>query len=151
MTDARSQADDSRRRRVSTGHTRNHGGRAHWPPLYTGSAGCQVPAGRNMYHQKIRELTAKIVEAEEPERIILFGSYASGTATEDSDVDLLVISRSTLPRREREVRLTRRLFGSGVPYDLVVLTPEEVEERLRRKGPFIQEILSSGQVLYQRP
>jgi hypothetical protein len=61
-----------------------------------------------------------------------------------------VISRSTLPRPEREVRLTRQLFGSGVPYDLLVLTPEEMEERLRRNGPFIREILSTGRVVYQR-
>jgi predicted nucleotidyltransferase len=81
----------------------------------------------------------------------LWGASASGTATESSDIDLLVISRSTLPRREREVRLTPQLFGSGVPYDLLVLTPEEVEERLRRNGPFIQQILSTGQVVYQRP
>src|ERR1039458_8087809 len=105
----------------------------------------------NMYHEEIAQLTAKIVEAERPEKIILFGSYASGTATESSDIDLLVISRSELPRREREVRLTRQLFGSGVPFDLFVLTPEEVEERLRRNGPFIREILSTGQVVYQRP
>src|ERR1035441_2862327 len=105
----------------------------------------------DMYHEEIAQLTARIVEAERPEKIILFGSYASGTATESSDVDLLVISRSTLPRREREVRLTRQLFGSGVPYDLLVLTPEEIEERLRRNGPFIREILSTGQVVYQRP
>jgi predicted nucleotidyltransferase len=104
-----------------------------------------------MYHEEIAQLTARIVEAERPEKIILFGSYASGTATESSDIDLLVISRSTLPRREREVRLTRQLFGSGVPYDLLVLTPEEVDERLRRNGPFIREILSTGQVVYQRP
>ena len=98
-----------------------------------------------------QRITAKIVEAERPEQIILFGSYASGTAKESSDIDLLVISRSTLPRPEREVRLTRQLFGSGVPYDLLVLTPEEMEERLRRNGPFIREILSTGQVVYQRP
>ena len=104
-----------------------------------------------MYHKEIAELTARIVEAERPEKIILFGSYANGTATESSDIDLLVISRSTLPRREREVHLTRQLFGSGVPYDLLVLTPEELEERLRRNGPFIREILSTGQVIYQRP
>jgi predicted nucleotidyltransferase len=104
-----------------------------------------------MYHKEIAELTTRIVEAERPEKIILFGSYASGTATESSDVDLLVISRSTLPRPEREVRLTRQLFGSGVPYDLLVLTPEEMEQRLRRNGPFIREILSTGQVVYQRP
>ena len=104
-----------------------------------------------MYHQQIAQLTARIVEAEQPEKIVFFGSYAGGTATEASDVDLLVISRSTLPRAQREVRLTRRLFGSGVPYDLLVLTPEEVEERLRRNGPFIREILATGRVVYQRP
>jgi hypothetical protein len=38
-----------------------------------------------------------------------------------------------------------------VPYDLLVLTPEEMEERLRRNGPFIREILSTGQIVYQRP
>jgi predicted nucleotidyltransferase len=103
-----------------------------------------------MYHEKIQQLAARIVEAERPEKIILFGSYARGTATQDSDVDMLVISRSALPRREREVRLTRQLFGSGVPYDVFVLTPEELEERLHNNAPFMREILSSGQVLYQR-
>ena len=97
--------------------------------LYTGGTGENFACG-NMYHEEIAQLTARIVEVERPEKIILFGSYASGTATESSDIDLLVISRSTLPRREREVRLTRRLFGSGVPYDLLVLTPEEMEERI---------------------
>src|ERR1022692_2399452 len=92
-----------------------------------------------MYHEQIAQLRARIVEVERPDKVILFGSYASGTATESSDIDLLVISRSTLPRREREVRLTRQLFGSGVPYDLLVLTPEEIEERLRRNGPFIRD------------
>ena len=104
-----------------------------------------------MYHAEISRLADKIVEAEHPEKIILFGSYATGTATENSDVDLLVVTNSRLSRREREVRLTRQLFGSGVPYDLLVLTPEEVNERLDRNGPFIREILSTGQVLYQRP
>ena len=118
--------------------------------MYTGGTGENLARG-NMYHKEIAELTARIIEAERPEEIILFGSYARGTATEGSDIDLLVISRSTLPRREREVRLTRQLFGSGVPYDLLVLTPEEMEERLRRNGPFIREILSTGQVVYQCP
>jgi predicted nucleotidyltransferase len=121
----------------------------HALPLYTGGAGESL-ARSNMYYKQIAELTTRIIEAEQPEKIILFGSYASGTATESSDIDLLVISRSTLPRPERELRLTRQLFGSGVPYDLLVLTPEEMEERLRRNGPFIREILSTGQVVYQR-
>jgi len=118
--------------------------------VYPGGTGENIASGHT-YHKEIATLAARIIEAERPEKIILFGSYASGTATESSDIDLLVISRSTLSRREREVRLTRRLFGSGVPYDLFVLTPEDLDERLRRKGPFIREILSTGQVVYQRP
>src|ERR1035441_563929 len=89
-------------------------------PLYTGGTGAKF-ARDNMYHEQIAQLTARIVEVERPDKGILFSSYASGTATEISDIDILVISGSMLPRREREVRLTRQLFGSGVPYDLLVL------------------------------
>ncbi len=100
--------------------------------------------------QDLERLTKRIVQFEQPEKIILFGSQAQGTATEDSDFDLLVISRSTLPRYQREVRLTRRLFGSGLAFDLLVLTPDELEQRVRANGPFLREILSSGKVLYER-
>ena len=103
-----------------------------------------------MVSEKIEALKNRIVEAAQPERIILFGSSARGTATEASDVDLLVIVRSDLPRRERERNLTRLLFGSGVAYDLIALTPEEVDERLRIRGPFLTEILSTGRVIYER-
>jgi predicted nucleotidyltransferase len=103
-----------------------------------------------MTAEKIEVLKNKIVEAEHPDRIILFGSHAAGTATEESDVDLLVISGSSLSRPEREISLTRKLFGSGVPFDLLFLTPAEVEERVRRNGPFIREILSRGKILYER-
>jgi uncharacterized protein len=99
---------------------------------------------------QIEALKNKIVELEHPDKIILFGSHATGAATEESDVDLLVISDSTLSRPDREISLTRKLFGSGVPFDLFFLTPAEVEERVRRNGPFIREILSRGKVLYDR-
>jgi hypothetical protein len=66
-------------------------------------------------------------------------------------VDLLVIGPSDLPRRERQVHFRRALFGSCIPYDLIALTPEEVEARLQIRGPFIREILSTGQVIYERP
>ena len=118
--------------------------------MYPGGTGENIASGHT-YHKEIATLAARIIEAERPEKIILFGSYASGTATESSDVDLLVISCSSLPRSEREVRLTRQLFGSGVPYDLLVLTPEEMDEQLRRNGPLSRENLSTGQIVYQRP
>jgi predicted nucleotidyltransferase len=100
--------------------------------------------------KRIEALRDKIVEVGHPDKIILFGSHARGTATPDSDVDLLVIGPSDLPRRERQIRFRRALFGSGVPYDLMALTPAEVEFRLRRNGPFIREILSTGKLIYER-
>jgi predicted nucleotidyltransferase len=101
--------------------------------------------------KRLEVLKDKIVELGNPDKIILFGSHARGTAREDSDVDLLVIGPSDLPRRQRQMRFTRALFGSGIPYDLIALTPEEVEARLQIRGPFIREILSTGKVIYERP
>ena len=100
--------------------------------------------------ERIEFLKTKIVEVGNPDKIILFGSHARGTATEDSDVDLLVIGPSNLPKRDRELGFRTALSGSGIPYDLIALTPEEVEARLRIRGPFIQEILSTGKVIYER-
>ena len=99
---------------------------------------------------RIEFLKSKIVEAADPDRIIMFGSQARGTATEDSDVDLLVIGPSELPRRQRQVRLRHAFFGCGIPCDLMALTQEEVDARLRINGPFINEILSTGKVIYER-
>ena len=100
--------------------------------------------------KRIEVLRDKIVAFGQPDKIILFGSHARGTARPDSDVDLLVIGPSDLPRRQRQVRFRRALFGSGVAYDLLALTPAEVELRLQRNGPFIREILSNGKLIYER-
>jgi predicted nucleotidyltransferase len=99
---------------------------------------------------RVELLKDKIVELESPDKIVLFGSHARGTATEDSDVDLLVIGPSDLPRRERQLRFRMAMVESGIPYDLIALTPEEVETRLRIKGPLLREILNTGKVIYER-
>ena len=83
-----------------------------------------------------------------PEKVILFGSYAEGTATSDSDVDLLVIwpfqGRSI--DKSVEIRLKLRpLF----PVDLIVRTPEEVRQRIKMGDGFMQDILKEGKVLYE--
>ena len=100
--------------------------------------------------ERIEILKTKIVEFAHPDKIILFGSHAQGTASADSDVDLLVIGPSDVPRGEREVRLRVALFGSDLPYDLIALTSAEVEARQRIKGPFIAEILSNGKIICER-
>ena len=101
------------------------------------------------YESRIPEIKDKIVKAINPEKIILFGSYAWGKPTEDSDVDLFVIKDSSERRIDRQRNLRMKLFGSGVPMDLLVYTPKEIDKRLEIEDTFISYILSNGKVLYQ--
>ena len=101
------------------------------------------------YEEKIPAIKDKIVKEIKPEKIILFGSYAWGNPTEDSDVDLFIIKKSNQSRLARQMDLDRKMWGSGVPMDLLVYTPEEIDRRLKIDDPFILHILNNGKILYQ--
>lgn len=92
----------------------------------------------------------RIAEVLHPKKIILFGSYAYGTPTPDSDVDLLVIMETTAPHVERYLSVSRLLRPRLFPVDILVRTPEEIERALESGNFFIEEILSRGRVLYER-
>ena len=97
--------------------------------------------------QEIEELAQAIAREFQPDRIILFGSYAYGEPRPDSDVDLLVIKRlRTHPAREALQILDRVKPRFGV--DLVVRSPEDVRERLAWRDAFLDEITRAGTVLY---
>ncbi|NJK61207.1 MAG: nucleotidyltransferase domain-containing protein [Oscillatoriales cyanobacterium SM2_1_8] len=86
--------------------------------------------------------------AEKSERIILFGSYASGKPTEDSDVDLLVI----LPFEEMPVEKAiaiRQQIKAPFSLDLMARTPQQIQQRLDMGDFFIQDIMQKGRVLYE--
>ncbi len=85
-----------------------------------------------------------------PEKIILFGSYAWGKPTASSDVDILVVKKSKLPRRFRTTRVERFLSKLPYPVDVVVYTPEELEKRKKMGDFFINLILKKGRVLYEK-
>jgi len=80
----------------------------------------------------------------QPRRIILFGSYASGTATRDSDVDLIVIMPYRGSATEQVVRI-RGLAEAPFPMDLLVWKPGE----MRRKDSFTRTVLNEGRVMYE--
>jgi predicted nucleotidyltransferase len=82
------------------------------------------------------------------ERVMLFGSYAQGTVTEDSDVDLLVIGSFEGRSVDRSVQIRMKL-RPGFPVDLLVRTPEKVRERIQIGDEFMREILEEGKVLYE--
>ncbi|PKO21590.1 MAG: nucleotidyltransferase domain-containing protein [Chloroflexi bacterium HGW-Chloroflexi-1] len=92
----------------------------------------------------------RIVEELRPEKIILFGSYAQGTATRDSDVDLLVIMETEAPSRERSWAISRLLIPRPFPVDILVRTPVEVEQALKKRDFFMREIIEKGTLLYER-
>ena len=102
------------------------------------------------YENKIKPLVSKIVDKYSPDKVYLFGSYAWGNPTADSDVDLFVVKNTNEPQRSRSRKLRSLLFGSGVPFDLFVYTPDEVKERLNMGDFFINDIIEKGEVLYER-
>ena len=98
----------------------------------------------------LKEIVRRILEVAQPDKIILFGSYARGEAKEGSDIDILVIQSSDLPRYKRSTPLRLALRGLFPSKDIVVYTPEEVEEWKSASTSFIASVLREGRVLYER-
>src|SRR5262245_58858497 len=98
--------------------------------------------------QKIRAFVDEVVRRFQPERVVLFGSYAYGKPHPDSDVDLLVVMRHRGAGLEQAARI-RQVIRSGFPLDLIVRSPANVRKRLKMGDSFIGEILEKGQVLYE--
>jgi predicted nucleotidyltransferase len=99
---------------------------------------------------KIKEIVNKIASGYNPEKIILFGSYADGNPKEDSDLDLFVIKDTDLPRPQRAVQVRKLLYGSMIPIDLIVYTPKEINESKGNRYSFVYEVLNTGKTLYER-
>lgn len=96
----------------------------------------------------IRHLCNQIVEKFRPQKVILFGSYAYGTPTYDSDIDLLVIMPYVGSNHEQAVAIRRNL-DAEMPVDLLVRSPEQVRERIEMADFFMREIIDQGKVLYE--
>ncbi len=100
--------------------------------------------------EEIEEIVRRIVEGVDPEKVILFGSYAYGEPDEDSDIDILVIKDMNMPRYRRVTEIKQYLRGMKIPIDIVVYTREEIEEFQGVKTSFINQIVEEGRVLYER-
>jgi predicted nucleotidyltransferase len=92
----------------------------------------------------------RIVRELRPQKIILFGSYAYGTPTADSDVDLLVVMDTDATPKERAWAVSRLLIPRPFPVDILVKTPKELETALANGDFFLREVLTWGKVLYER-
>ena len=82
------------------------------------------------------------------ERVVLFGSYAQGSPTGDSDVDLLVICPFEGRSVDQSVKIRMKLRPQ-FPLDLIVRSPEKVRQRIEMGDDFLRQILEEGKVLYE--
>jgi len=95
----------------------------------------------------LQNIVQRIVTGLHPQKIVLFGSYAYGLPSPDSDLDILVIMQTTERPDERVLAISRLLRPRQFPMDILVRTPDEIAEAVEKNDPFIQEILSRGKVL----
>lgn len=99
----------------------------------------------------INYIVKKIVQEIQPEKIILFGSYARGDFERDSDLDLFIIKDSEESSRRMRRKVDALLWGRRFPVDLIVRKPKEVEWNFRAKNPFyLYHIFKDGKVLYEK-
>jgi predicted nucleotidyltransferase len=106
---------------------------------------------RRIPMRAIRAVAERIAEKFQPEKIILFGSYACGRPKPESDVDLLVIMNTSLRPRQQRLEISRALSPRPFPMDIIVRTPAELKERIAMGDVFLREIITRGMVIYERP
>lgn len=95
----------------------------------------------------LQEIVRRIVEVAKPEKIILFGSAAREEMGPDSDLDFLVI-KSCKNRHKTARKIRRRLIGIGIPKDIIVATPQDMERYKDTIGLIYRPALKEGKVLY---
>ena len=100
--------------------------------------------------EQIEELSRRIQDEFHPDRIVLFGSYARGDATEHSDVDLLVVAETSLPPRQRFGAVRRLLADYPAAFDIIVKTPEEYARWRSVVNHIVYFAERYGRVLYER-
>jgi predicted nucleotidyltransferase len=96
----------------------------------------------------IRRFARAVAERFQPDKIILFGSYAYGTPHADSDVDILVV----MPARNQHDQAVKIRWDVPAPFpmDLIVRTPKNLKWRLEEGDWFLREIMSNGIILYEK-
>jgi predicted nucleotidyltransferase len=98
----------------------------------------------------LEKAVSTIVELANPERVIIFGSQASGAARSDSDLDILVVEDAIDKPRAESVRLRRALRDLPLSIDLIVCSLEDLQRWQRVPGSFLATVATSGTAVYRR-
>ena len=102
------------------------------------------------YYGVVETIVKRIISEFEPEKVILFGSVASHTADEYSDVDLLVVMDTNRESFYRSIPIDIALRDITIDKDIIVMTPEEFEKRKDDGYSFVNEIVRTGHIIYDK-
>ena len=104
-----------------------------------------------MTSELIDTIVKRIADNYQPDKIILFGSYAYGNPTPESDIDLFIVKDENKKRIDRFCEVRKMLRDiKGISIQPMVFTNRELQARLKLEDDFILEIVSKGKVLYER-
>jgi len=96
-------------------------------------------------------IVKRVVDNYQPDKIILFGSYAYGNPTPESDIDLFIVKDDDRRRIDRFREVMKLLIDiKGLAIEPIFFTNEELQQRVKLEDDFILEILNKGKVLYER-
>ena len=98
--------------------------------------------------KEIENITAQIIKKYNPDKIILFGSAASGNLHSGSDADFLIIKQDTPYYGAERIRELSRLIERDIAVDFLIYRPDEFEKRIEMGDPFLEGIIKEGKVLY---
>lgn len=100
--------------------------------------------------EKINEIIKRVVDNYHPDKIILFGSYAYGTPTKDSDIDLLIIKDDPSPKIEKHSKIRSYLRDFMIPMDIIVKSVQEFNDYKDVIGTIVYPANKYGKVLYDK-
>ncbi|NLO05016.1 MAG: nucleotidyltransferase domain-containing protein [candidate division WS1 bacterium] len=100
--------------------------------------------------EAVHEVIRKIVEGYDPEKIIVFGSYARGDWNDDSDLDVLVVKDTEERPFDRIGSVSVFCWPRELAMDILVKTPGEIEDELRKRELFTREVMREGIVVHER-
>ena len=99
---------------------------------------------------QINEVIAKIAAKFNPDKIVLFGSYAIGAQNVDSDLDILIVQDSDLPMHKRGFDIRMSLIGTLIPMDILIYTKSEFEQEKNKNFSFLNSALKNSKIVYER-